>query len=348
MSVRVTQWAYGHDLKPGAFVVLLALADEADSDGCCYTGNAKLAWKANVSPRTLVRHLNELREMGLLHTERRAPEFGRGRALNTIVLHLEQQGTKQPFPGQRALDQRKAENRRRYEVDPEALEGDSTPVDNQAEDQGAKVALRSIPAGQAVSANLAPRSFKVPNQDVQSAKSGNETSGALRGTRARLTRQSVPSGPEELSTDDGRTDDVASPVVAHGVALDQLRQRVSGALDGVPDEVVARIVKIVLERASSPVKSRLPFVAMCVRQEPEVLVSEAESALEWEAGFATGGAATAETQEPVRAKTCPIHHTDYVRFCSGCRADALTAGDEQPAQHQADQDQPWPDWGWAQ
>ncbi len=116
----------------------------------------------------------------------------------------------------------------------------------------------------------------------------------------------------------------------------------------MPDEVVARIVKIVLERASSPVKSRLPFAAMCVRQEPEVLISEAESALEWEAGFATGGAATAETQEPVRAKTCPIHYTDYVRFCSGCRADALIAGDEQLAQHQADQDQPWPDWGWAQ
>lgn len=348
MSVRATQWAYSHDLKPSAFVVLLALADEADSDGCCYMGNAKLAWKANVSPRTLIRHLNELRELGVLHTERRAPEWGRGRALNTIVLHLEQQGTKQAFPGQRALDQRKTEDRRRYEVNPEALDDDSKPVDNQAGDQGANLALRSVSAGQSVSANLAPRSFKVPDQDVQGAKSGNEGSGALRGTRARLTRQSVPSGPEKLSTDDGRTDDVASPVVAHGVALSQLRQRVSGALDGVPDEVVARIIRIVLERASSPVKSKLPFVAMCVRQEPEVLVSEAESALEWEAGFASGGAAPAETQEPVRAKTCPIHHTDYVRYCSGCRADALAAGDGQLAQHQADQDQPWPDWGWAQ
>ena len=343
MSIKATQWAYTHALKPGAFVALLTIADEADSDGYCYMGKAKLAWKANMGERTLRRHLAELRKMDLLHSEMRMPDWGKGRQVDAIVLHLDLTGTKGAFPGQAALDRQKREDRKQFEVEMEDPDGDDNPVDNSETDHLANMAEWSVVPSQPEAANLAGWSTTRPNLVDHPAKSGHKASCALKGTRARLTRQSVPSVPDELSTeDDGLTEDHSSsdrPAVVEGVALGQLRERVGADLNETSDEVVGRIVSIVLRRAKGQVKYRLPFVAQCVKAEPWVLISEAAAELETERRLAAP-----EKQSPLMSarasrptQTCRIHDVDYMTQCPCCRADALVT----PTGDDGDKGAPW-------
>lgn len=89
MSLEMITWAMKQDVKNSQFQVLIAIANEADSDGLCFTGQAKLAYKANVTERTLRTCITQFRDMGLLHTERRTMTFGRGRKTDAIILHPE-------------------------------------------------------------------------------------------------------------------------------------------------------------------------------------------------------------------------------------------------------------------
>ena len=98
MSLKTMTWAFTKDLKNSQFQVLVAIANEANDAGECFTGQIKLAYLANVGERTLRNCINQFREMDLLHTERRPMSFGSGRKADTIILHFENEAhQKAPF-----------------------------------------------------------------------------------------------------------------------------------------------------------------------------------------------------------------------------------------------------------
>lgn len=119
MSLEMITWAMKQDVKNSMFQVLIAIANEADSEGVCFTGQAKLAYKANVTDRTLRTCISHLREMDLLHTERRTMTFGRGRKTDAIILHPEvKEHEKPPYPAEAEERKTAARNRKKYEVTP--------------------------------------------------------------------------------------------------------------------------------------------------------------------------------------------------------------------------------------
>lgn len=373
MSVKMTSLVWGLDLRGNQLVIMLAVADEADSDGVCFTGQKKLAVKARVSERTLRSTLAAMKDRGLLHTERRPAEWCRGRKTDAIILDpraLAQAGVVVAEDPEETRQRR--ENRKHYEVDPRADDGLSEaeePVENSDGVQPATFAGRYISPSQPEPANFAGRSDQPAKSDVQPAtfdvqpaKSDTSEAGALIGTRARLTRQSRQSPsfiPEDAPAVDGRTDGPtgqatsqahepapATPAkIVAGVSLRHLRAKVGQALPpGVSDEVLERVVLIVLGRASRTPSSPLAFVARAVSTEPAELVSQAEALL---AGPVQVPAAAVDEQawsefvaeahaqaDELPVRTCPIHGVDYTHQCPGCRSDRLAGivPGEEPAQ----------------
>lgn len=94
MSVRATTWAWeagrDHGLRQGELLVLVKAADHADQDGVCWPGEKGLAEYTVQGERTVRRHLASLEDRGLLHRERSVRKKGRGRRVDTILLHLDQ------------------------------------------------------------------------------------------------------------------------------------------------------------------------------------------------------------------------------------------------------------------
>ena len=71
-------WAWAlRDLGQAETLVLLALADAADDDGLCWPSQAVLARKARISERSARRHIEFLREAGLVDVETRSSLKGR-------------------------------------------------------------------------------------------------------------------------------------------------------------------------------------------------------------------------------------------------------------------------------
>jgi DNA-binding transcriptional ArsR family regulator len=86
-------WAFDVTVPPGPKLVLLALADRANSDtGLCIPGQKLLAKHCSMSVRTVQRHLQTLEEAGLIRRETRMRGEGRGRTSDRY--YLSDQGDK--------------------------------------------------------------------------------------------------------------------------------------------------------------------------------------------------------------------------------------------------------------
>lgn len=96
MSVNAQKWAWDQGPRCGLTqaqaLLLVRIADHADNDGVCWPGNSKLAHYCVSNESTIRRNLRKLEDLELLHRERRMPKSGRGRATDSIVLHLDQPG----------------------------------------------------------------------------------------------------------------------------------------------------------------------------------------------------------------------------------------------------------------
>lgn len=67
MSVEALSWAFQQDVTPAARkLVLLALANRADENGCCYPGYKKLAAQCSMARSTVIAHVKALQASGLL------------------------------------------------------------------------------------------------------------------------------------------------------------------------------------------------------------------------------------------------------------------------------------------
>lgn len=78
MSVKAINWAFEQQgLTPTQKVVLLAMADDADSDGLCFPSWARLERRAEVSRSTVARAIKELAKKELVRRSNRYGESGR-------------------------------------------------------------------------------------------------------------------------------------------------------------------------------------------------------------------------------------------------------------------------------
>ncbi|WP_326504111.1 hypothetical protein [Rothia nasimurium] len=203
MSLEMITWAMKQDVKNSQFQVLIAIANEADSDGLCFTGQAKLAYKANVTERTLRTCITQFRDMGLLHTERRVMTFGRGRKTDAIILHPEVTAyEKAPYPHTEVDRKKAAYNRKKYEV-VDTFE----PVDNSRSDQPENFSGRKETPSQTQAENFSGRTINRKNHVHQPENSGVSTGkiqpypqGALKRNARAFNPFKDPSVPHSVSS----------------------------------------------------------------------------------------------------------------------------------------------------
>jgi hypothetical protein len=88
MSIQVMTWVFRQTLPPREKVAALAIADEADDTGLCFTRNSLLAAKASLSPGTFKRAVKQLVEWGMLETKPQFTVTGR-QTTNLIQLRID-------------------------------------------------------------------------------------------------------------------------------------------------------------------------------------------------------------------------------------------------------------------
>lgn len=206
MSFRMTNWAYTHSLKAGLKLLLVTIADKAHDDGTTPAGLEYLSYETDIPLPTLKRYMRQLREMDLLHTERREYKGFGGRLTNLIVLHPWVEGAKPSWYDYQKLRVEAAVTEQKF--------GTEVPVENSEPTQGINLIPSSNSGADAQSINLIPCAHKVSSEPTQGINSDNFEGGALK-ERARgfnhqlINHQSVSQsvnslGPVENS--DGSTD----------------------------------------------------------------------------------------------------------------------------------------------
>jgi hypothetical protein len=202
----MTNWAYTHSLKAGLKLLLVTIADKAHDDGTTPAGLEYLSYETDIPLPTLKRYMRQLREMDLLHTERREYKGFGGRLTNLIVLHPWVEGAKPSWYDYQKLRAEAAVTEQKF--------GTEMPVENSEPTQGINLIPSSNSGADAQSINLIPCAHKVSNEPTQGINSDNFEGGALK-ERARgfnhqlINHQSVSQsvnslGPVENS--DGSTD----------------------------------------------------------------------------------------------------------------------------------------------
>lgn len=110
MTIRAMNWAWGVDLPPAMKLVLLKLADRADDDGECWPGMKSVAKQCGVCERTLMRHIEKMESMGLLHKSKRKDESGR-QMPNLYTLNLAYEPGDKLSPGEEEPGDKSCTNR---------------------------------------------------------------------------------------------------------------------------------------------------------------------------------------------------------------------------------------------
>ena len=172
MSFRMTNWAYTHSLKAGLKLLLVTIADKAHDDGTTPAGLEYLSYETDIPLPTLKRYMRQLREMDLLHTERREYKGFGGRLTNLIVLHPWVEGAKPSWYDYQKLRAEAAVTEQKF--------GTEVPVENSEPTQGINLIPSSNSGADAQSINLIPCAHKVSNEPTQGINSDNFEGGALK------------------------------------------------------------------------------------------------------------------------------------------------------------------------
>lgn len=184
MSFRMTNWAYTHSLKAGLKLLLVTIADKAHDDGTTPAGLEYLSYETDIPLPTLKRYMRQLREMDLLHTERREYKGFGGRLTNLIVLHPWVEGTKPSWYDYQKLRAEAAVTEQKF--------GTEAPVENSEPTQGINLIPSSNSGADTQSINLIPCAHKVSNELTQGINSDNfEGTHVNRNARAQINHQLI-------------------------------------------------------------------------------------------------------------------------------------------------------------
>lgn len=301
MSFKMTNWAYTHSLKAGLKLLLVTIADKAHDDGTTPAGLEYLSYETDIPLPTLKRHMRQLREMNLLHTERREYKGFGGRLTNLIVLHPWVEGTKPSWYDYQKLRAQAAVTERKF--------GTEDPVENSDSTEGINLIPSSNSRADSQSINLIPSVHKVSNKPTQGINSDDFKGDALK-ERARefnhqlINHQSVsqsvksPEPVENSEPIDGQTEiknpkplESANPAQMDGSVaasqeylhrgVDTSRVRLNLIHAGIPvaqttDNQLIFMIDFVLDRATSVVHYPNNFVTTALKNDWHQLVSKAK------------------------------------------------------------------------
>lgn len=71
MSVVAMAWAWDQNLEPAPKIILLSIADVANDEGIAYCTNHDIAFRCNLSERSVITHIHALAEHGFLIQQHR-------------------------------------------------------------------------------------------------------------------------------------------------------------------------------------------------------------------------------------------------------------------------------------
>lgn len=348
MSLKMMTWAFTKDLKNSQFQVLVAIANEANDAGECFTGQLKLAYLANVGERTLRNCINQFREMDLLHTERRPMSFGSGRKADTIILHFENEAhQKAPFADASSEKKEAAARRKKYEsvsygeaetTQPANIAGRNFNRQTQVV-QPAK--LNKVPLKSAFNRNaralthLNPFNPSVSQSDNTSTSAASafdqqtdwdsfldEFEGKASTAVPAVPEPAVEPAPEHKPAQTTEKPATEKATIVKGVNLMKLRGELSTQVSmlGVDDEVLAEMVRIVCSRTSAAIRSPQRFVLKSIIGEYQEVLSLALENLD----RSSEESSTEPTARPVRH--CQKHQmVEYTIECSACRSERISA-----------------------
>lgn len=301
MSFKMSNWAYTHSLKAGPKLLLVTIADKAHDDGTTPAGLEYLSYETDIPLPTLKRYMRQLREMNLLHTERREYKGFGGRLTNLIVLHPWIEGNKPSWYDYQKLRAEAAITEQKF--------GTEIPVENSKPTQGINMIPSSNSGADTQSINLIPSAQKVSNEPTQGINSDNFEGGALK-ERARgfnhqlINHQSIsqsvksPEPVENSEPIDGQTEienskplELADSAQVEGSVaasqeylhrgVDISRVRLNLIYAGIPaaqttDNQLIFMIDFVLDRATNVVHYPSNFVTTALKNDWYKLVSKAE------------------------------------------------------------------------
>lgn len=343
MSLKMMTWAFTKDLKNSQFQVLVAIANEANDAGECFTGQLKLAYLANVGERTLRNCINQFREMDLLHTERRPMSFGSGRKADTIILHFENEAhQKAPFADASSEKKEAAARRKKYEsvsygeaetTQPANIAGRNFNRQTQVV-QPAK--LNKVPLiGTRALTHLNPFNPSVSQSDNTSTSAASafdqqtdwdsfldEFEGKASTAVPAVPEPAVEPAPEHKPAQTTEKPATEKATIVKGVNLMKLRGELSTQVSmlGVDDEVLAEMVRIVCSRTSAAIRSPQRFVLKSIIGEYQEVLSLALENLD----RSSEESSTEPTARPVRHRQ-KHQMVEYTIECSACRSERISA-----------------------
>ena len=152
-------WAFDQTTLPMLKFVLVALADHADDEGVCWPGLLGLARKTSLTRRTLLRHLNTLKRLGLVKVEPRHDRDGRQRSnLYRLPVTNGGEGVTRDTPG--------CHQCHREGVKTDTGEGVTCDTQNHKIEPSDESTLSSKPDSPSSRSDLSPKSPSKPNQSV--------------------------------------------------------------------------------------------------------------------------------------------------------------------------------------
>ncbi len=284
MSIDAMRWAQQvtetGQLNTGQAFVLLLLGDHADERWSCWPSQELLARRSAQGLRTVERHIQRLKELGLVSTES-VYGAGRGRVGLRYRLHEEALETLRaqaadpairmiPRPANLSGESGDREITRPANLAGKSETGDITRPANLAGESEARMGPR--PANLAGKSTHPPLTTDSPaNRDFVHIEDRARTNPQ---ENHQSVRQSVDAGERaeaSTATDGPTTTD--EPVVHRGVTLRALRSLVPAVADwNLSEDQLRRVVDVVLARAVGTVQSPTRYVARAMASELVELV----------------------------------------------------------------------------
>lgn len=345
MSTEALRWAWEQEAKSSHKFVLVTIANSADAFGEAKLSQDFLAYRTELSLRSVRDALKALEEAGLMTRVRSVRRDGT-RGVDGVILHLERESAKQPWKG---LSEVRRELNRKQKRDglpagedhgPDLVPSPNQDVSPSQNHRQILPVVQDAPVDNTIAPSENYRqhlpvvaAYRQISPNLPAESAGRPPRGHLPTAHARLYPSSSSVGTGAHAADDDRStmDDsnsssviAAGPRMHRGVNVRRLAMEAGAAAGEWPEEAWVAAVDLILGRASGKVSSPQRFVTTGILRDPTVMLDVSGFGSVDPFGVPIKGQSW--QPQPRRRVTCPVHHTEHIEGqpCPGCRADAIT------------------------
>ncbi|WP_156417196.1 helix-turn-helix domain-containing protein [Kocuria rhizophila] len=345
MSIEALRWAWEQGAKASHKFVLVTIANSADAFGEAKLSQDFLAYRTELSLRSVRDALKALEEAGLMTRVRSVRRDGT-RGVDGVILHLERESAKEPWKG---LSEVRRELNRKQKRDglpagkdhgPDLVLTSSEDIPPSQDHRQILPVAHDTTVDNSISPSESHRQdlpvggdYRQISPGLPADSAGRSPRGHLPTAHARLypSSSSVGTGAsvaddDQLTIDDPDSSTVIAtgPRMHRGVNVRRLAMEAGVTAGEWPEEAWVAAVDLILGRASGKVSSPQRFVTTGVLRDPTVMLDV--SGFGSVDPFGVPVERQARRPQPRRRVTCPVHHTEHIEGqpCPGCRADAIT------------------------